>query len=87
MEDVRREILNNVPNFQFYHSSKGSSTTPEGSERLADSINLDAAVMNCSSGPEPKDVADSIKVVDTLSYIYTSGTTGLPKAVNISHLR
>ena len=48
---------------------------------------LDEELKTASTVPEPKSVADSIGLNDSLCYIYTSGTTGLPKAVNITHLR
>ena len=85
--DIHGEIVAAMPDFQFYHSSKGSSTTLQRLGQLSDSANLDTALIGHSSKPEPKEVADSIKALDTLAYIYTSGTTGMPKAVDIKHLR
>ena len=66
---------------------RGSESVGSINSTLTPAKDLDEELKSASTAPEPKSVADSIGLGDSLCYIYTSGTTGLPKAVNISHQR
>ena len=61
--------------------------TPAPPCTLQGAVDLDAALEESSSSPEPQRFSQMIGCSDPLLYIYTSGTTGLPKAVIIKHLR
>ena len=76
-----------MSDFGFYHSQRGSESAGSIKSTLTSAKDLDEELKTASTAPEPKSVADSIGLNDSLCYIYTSGTTGLPKAVNITHLR
>ena len=87
IQEISDEILEYKSDFEFFHSLRGSESAGSITSALTPAKDLDEELKTASTTPEPKSVADSIGLSDSLCYIYTSGTTGLPKAVNISHLR
>jgi solute carrier family 27 fatty acid transporter 1/4 len=88
IDEIRDQIIeHNNGNFKFYHSKHGADMDLLRSSSLLDAVDLDEELKLSSKKPEPKSIANSITIEDSLCYIYTSGTTGLPKAVDVSHLR